>query len=281
MALEHLEGATYGPRPVTISPAKVGEYVAATGDDSQRWIEFAPPGYAGALLFVIAPDFLSSDAVVGHTSVLIHADQTFVWHAALGVGRRAEITGRIDRVRSRGGVDFVSFAASVSAEDGSTILDSSSTFLLGAEPAGQPPEARHEPAVAMAASNDPLPATIDGAWPAVTRSVSRLDLVKYAAASGDFNPIHFDHDAAVGAGLPGIVAHGLLMGAWLLQPPAALRGSDRPLERAKLRFRDPLFPGVAATLSGSLRESGTDADLELVDSGGAVLVTAQVRLAGE
>lgn len=40
-------------------------------------------------------------------------------------------------------------------------------------------------------------------------SVSRLDLIKYAGASGDFNPIHTIDAEAENAGLPGIIAHGM------------------------------------------------------------------------
>lgn len=39
--------------------------------------------------------------------------------------------------------------------------------------------------------------------------VSRLDLIKYAGASGDYNPIHTIDDEAKKAGLPGIIAHGM------------------------------------------------------------------------
>lgn len=39
--------------------------------------------------------------------------------------------------------------------------------------------------------------------------VSRLDLIKYAEASGDFNPIHSVDEEAIQAGLPGIIAHGM------------------------------------------------------------------------
>lgn len=39
--------------------------------------------------------------------------------------------------------------------------------------------------------------------------VSRIDLIKYAGASGDFNPIHTIDEEATAAGLPGIIAHGM------------------------------------------------------------------------
>lgn len=40
-------------------------------------------------------------------------------------------------------------------------------------------------------------------------TVTRADLVAYAAASGDHNPIHQDEDVALGVGLPGVIAHGM------------------------------------------------------------------------
>lgn len=45
--------------------------------------------------------------------------------------------------------------------------------------------------------------------PAKTYPVQRLDLVKYAGASGDFNPIHWDERFAKSVGLPDVIAHGM------------------------------------------------------------------------
>jgi acyl dehydratase len=42
-----------------------------------------------------------------------------------------------------------------------------------------------------------------------TFTVTRADLVRYAAASGDHNPIHQDEDVALSVGLPGVIAHGM------------------------------------------------------------------------
>lgn len=46
--------------------------------------------------------------------------------------------------------------------------------------------------------------------PAQTFRVTRADLVRYAGASGDFNPIHWSERTARGVGLPGVIAHGML-----------------------------------------------------------------------
>lgn len=39
--------------------------------------------------------------------------------------------------------------------------------------------------------------------------ITRADLVRYAGASGDFNPIHWSERTAIGVGLPGVIAHGM------------------------------------------------------------------------
>ncbi len=58
--------------------------------------------------------------------------------------------------------------------------------------------------------------------PTRTFTITRADLVRYAAASGDHNPIHQDEDVARSVGLPGVIAHGMYtmalaaraVGAW-------------------------------------------------------------------
>ena len=45
--------------------------------------------------------------------------------------------------------------------------------------------------------------------PARTYRITRADLVRYAGASGDFNPIHWSDRVATSVGLPGVIAHGM------------------------------------------------------------------------
>lgn len=262
MSLEEVTGAAYGPYQLRISPEKVGEYATATGDEPDRWLEHAPPSYAGALLFVAAPHFLDDSRVRPFTGILVHVDQSFTWHAPLVVGTAVTVTGRVDRVRERSGRFFVTFLAEVETNDGKRLLDSVSTFLMG-EASNTPAEdERTEPPVWKRELNDvPLPQPWPGVGqdlPSLSKSASRLDLVKYAAASGDYNPIHFDHDAARGAGLTGIVVHGLMMAAWAMQPIASISGRPDPMAHAKLRFRNPLHPAAQATVTATVRDAALD-----------------------
>lgn len=290
MSLEDVAGAIYGPYAMRISPEKVDEYVAATGDEPDRWVEYAPPSFAAALLFTVAPHFLDDVRVRPFTGVLVHVDQTFTWHAALRIGAEIRVLGRVEKVRERGGRFFVTFSAEVDSADGERLLDAVATFLMaqGAAPAatddlGEPPVWRRE--LNELPSPRPRPGVGESFAP-LAKSASRLDLVKYAAASGDYNPIHFDHDSARRAGLPGTVVHGLLMAAWATQIAAAVSNRPDPLAHIKLRFRNPLRPGAAATIDGSFKdmaEDGADAQATLqVSSADGSLVTAQcvVRLGG-
>ena len=51
---------------------------------------------------------------------------------------------------------------------------------------------------------------VGDALPALSLRVTRAELVRYAGASGDFNPIHWNERFAVGVGLPNVIAHGML-----------------------------------------------------------------------
>lgn len=281
MSLQPLTGRTYGPLPLRISHAKAEEYVAATGDDPSQWTEAAPPSFAAALLFAVAPALIGDPEVGSHTRVLVHSDQLFRWHGPLPRGADVVVTGSVARVRERSGLNFVSFDVGVKGAGGDPLLDSTSTFLMGASPAAEPGPDTGEPAVDAGSRVDPvppLPSLDAGAVaPPFVRAASRLDLVRYASASGDFNPIHFDHEAARNAGLDGIVVHGLLMAAWLTQGAAAFGKATAPLVEMKLRFRAALRPAAEATIHSSIDavEDGTCVVGQRLEHAGTDLVTAR------
>ena len=64
---------------------------------------------------------------------------------------------------------------------------------------------------------------------AATYRVTRADLVRYAGASGDFNPIHYSERIATQMGLPGVIAHGMLTMALAARSDAAVTICDRRL----------------------------------------------------
>ncbi|MFD6208630.1 MaoC/PaaZ C-terminal domain-containing protein [Peribacillus sp. NPDC060253] len=87
--------------------------------------------------------------------------------------------------------------------------------------------------------------------------VSRLDLIKYAGASGDFNPIHTIDEEAENAGLPGIIAHGM----WTMGNLAKLFSNLYEIgfiEEYKIRFKGMVFLNDVITLQADLIEKKED-----------------------
>ena len=70
--------------------------------------------------------------------------------------------------------------------------------------------------------------------------VTKTQLVRYAGASGDFNPIHTDNEAARESGLKGVIAQGLMVMGFLGQ--AIVRWvPKRTLKKFKVRFKGIVF----------------------------------------
>lgn len=87
--------------------------------------------------------------------------------------------------------------------------------------------------------------------------VSRLDLIKYAGASGDFNPIHTIDEEAAKAGLPGIIAHGM----WTMGNLAKLFTpyyEEVFLKEYSVAFKGMVFLGDVITLQASLESIKND-----------------------
>jgi acyl dehydratase len=99
-------------------------------------------------------------------------------------------------------------------------------------------------------SEPPLPWQAGQDLPSLTLApVARLDLIKYAGASGDYNPIHTIDEAAAEAGLPGVIQHGMLTMAriGLLFSPYLDRGY---LARFTTRFLQMVRVGDVLTVGG-------------------------------
>lgn len=263
MPLADITGRTYGPIPYRLGREKIADFIEATHESPERWSESAPPAFAGALLFAVAPALLRDPDLASHSHGVIHGDQSFTWHRSLTYGLDLTVLGTVTKLRERGGVAFLGFGLSVTDADGGSVVDGSSTFVLsGEESAASGHVEEDEPG-----PDQLFPAEIDGA--SLLRTATRRDLVKYAGASRDYNPLHWDHATAVDAGLPGVVVHGLLQSAWMLTAVAS-HDTDRPVASARFRYRSPLRPGVTVGLvsvdspDGSIDVTVTDGETDYV-----------------
>ncbi len=95
------------------------------------------------------------------------------------------------------------------------------------------------------------------------------DLIRYAAASGDYNPIHYDREAARAAGLPGVVVHGMLNMALLAEYLGPWVEDGYRVEEFHVRFRSFVRPGTKLAIAGTV-QSETDDEVKI-----ALQITAE------
>jgi acyl dehydratase len=78
--------------------------------------------------------------------------------------------------------------------------------------------------------------------------------VRYAGASGDFNPIHTDEDFAKAVGLPGRILHGLWTMAQVARAQTEAAGGPEHLKRLSVQFRGMGVPEQEVVVRGTVRE---------------------------
>ena len=87
--------------------------------------------------------------------------------------------------------------------------------------------------------------------------VTRTDLVKYAGASGDFNPIHWNEAFATSVGLPGVIAHGMFTMGSAVQLVTDWAGDPAAVVDFQTRFTKPVpVSDTTGTAGGRRRDRG-------------------------
>jgi acyl dehydratase len=118
--------------------------------------------------------------------------------------------------------------------------------------------------------------------------ITRDSLVRYAGASGDFNPIHYRDDFAQAVGLPGVLAHGMLTMGLAAQTVVDFVGDSGKILDYQVRFTKPVLvdakDGAVVSVSAKVIEIDEEAktariDLTAVCAEMTVLGKAQVRVA--
>ncbi|MDQ6605407.1 MAG: hypothetical protein M3Z06_02535 [Actinomycetota bacterium] len=95
--------------------------------------------------------------------------------------------------------------------------------------------------------------------------------VRYAGASGDFNPIHIDEQFAKQVGLPGRILHGLWMMAQVARAHTEAAGGPEKLKQLSVQFRGMGQLGEEIVVSGTVRERAGD----------TVIVESEARQSGK
>ena len=117
--------------------------------------------------------------------------------------------------------------------------------------------------------------------------LTRDSLVRYAGASGDFNPIHYRDDVAESVGLPGVLAHGMLTMGLAIQPVVDWAGDPARVVDYQVRFTRPVPVdpdlGAVVTVLAKVGALDTEAgvariDLTVTFNNTTVLGKAQARV---
>jgi acyl dehydratase len=101
---------------------------------------------------------------------------------------------------------------------------------------------------------DPAQVRPGDALPEVTETIERIDLVRYAGASGDFNPIHWNDEVARAVGLPGVIAHGMYSMGVATRMITGWAGDPAAIRRLRVRFSSMIEPGQTLTAKGEVAE---------------------------
>ena len=113
--------------------------------------------------------------------------------------------------------------------------------------------------------------------PVLQVSVSRAELIRYAGASGDFNPIHWSERIARDAGLPDVIAHGMLTMALASRLVTGWAGDPGAIMECRARFTRPVVvpddgKGALVEVSGTVSQRRDD---------GTVVVAITARAGGQ
>ncbi|ASW53516.1 MaoC family dehydratase [Plantactinospora sp. KBS50] len=123
--------------------------------------------------------------------------------------------------------------------------------------------------------------------PTRTFRITRADLVRYAGASGDFNPIHWSDRVATRVGLPGVIAHGMFTMALVGRAVTGWAGSPDAVLDYNVRFTRPVVvpdddEGTEIEVNATVREVTGDGrtvlDLTATCRGEKVLAQARATV---
>ncbi len=127
--------------------------------------------------------------------------------------------------------------------------------------------------------------TVGTELPGFTATLSRADLVRYAGASTDFNPIHWSDSKAAELGLPGVIAHGMLTMGTALRVVTDWVGDPGRVRSYYVRFTKPVvvdevtggevsFAGVVTAVADGV----ASVTLTVTHEGAKVLGSATVEV---
>jgi acyl dehydratase len=272
-------GRTFSaPTTYEVGRQKLAEFADAVGDAHEVFRSIgaaeklgypdviAPPTFAITLTASSAEPLVLDPELGLDYSLIVHGEQSFVHHRPIHAGDVLTTGSTITSIKDAGANELLETQTEIRAADGELVCVSTNLIISRgsaaspAEPGLRPPTER------------PTGEPVGTAVPIRKYGISRLDLVRYAGASGDFNVIHWNERVAQSVGLPDVIAHGMFTMALGARYVGEWCGDPGAIVEYRVRFSRPV--PVPDDGLGAEVEFGAQAGSEVVDGVVTVALTA-------
>jgi acyl dehydratase len=276
---QSLVGKEYPPIRYEVGREKLREFAVALGEtdpvyhDEQAARAAGHPDLPAVPTFPVVLSFRAGAMVSGDPELgldysrVVHGEQAFTYRRPVRAGDRLLATARVAAIETRGRHELLTIATRIGTEDGEPVCEATSLLISrgtgvegGARSGAAPATAQGSDEIAdsQAMANGPRRSVAgvavgDGIGE-LREPIERLDLIRYAGASSDFNIIHWSDEAATAVGLPGVIAHGMYSMGVAARLVAGWAGDPAALRRLRVRFAAMIRPGQTLSVRGEVAE---------------------------
>jgi NAD(P)-dependent dehydrogenase (short-subunit alcohol dehydrogenase family)/acyl dehydratase/putative sterol carrier protein len=228
-------GKVYEGKEAEVSAKGIEAYAKATNDENPRYLEagkaVAPPLFLVTMLGELLLKAMEDKELRVDMLRLVHGEQEFEFLAPIQAGDKLKPKATITSIEDKSSGQLMQLA--IEFLKGSTVVAKARTgiFIRG--------DKKGEKGAAAAPEAKPSPLYKSD------MKVAADQAKRYAAASGDTNPIHLDPDIAQAAGLKACILHGLCTMAFATKAivDQSLKGDSSGLKRISVRFSKPVYMG--------------------------------------
>jgi acyl dehydratase len=249
-------------RPFLVGREHIRQFATAIGDPHPYFHDLAAARTAGYPDLVAPPTFLAA-AIPGQLgmpvddpefgmdfSLIVHGEQRFTLLRPVVAGDELTVVTTLTGLRTIATNEVLTATYDFRTTAGEQIATGVSGLVSRgtADPTAGPVRAGGAPPAAVEGSAAvPRVAKVrdedveaGAELPARDFPIRRVDLVRYAGASGDFNPIHWNEKIAAEVGLPGVIAHGMLTMATAGRVVTDWAGDPGAVREYGVKFSSPV-----------------------------------------
>ncbi|UCG02898.1 MAG: MaoC family dehydratase N-terminal domain-containing protein [Candidatus Heimdallarchaeota archaeon] len=247
----NIVGRIYEGVTTTVDPEKTMTYAKATNETNPRYYEtdenmFAIPPLFPVTMFIDPMIQIVSDETLNLDILrMVHGEQEILYHRSLRPREKIKTKVELDSIDSKKAGDIL--WAKMMGYTGEELVFEMRAGLFFKKPTKG--KKLSEPKIKESSTEREIVVKQQ-------MKVTSDQSVRYAAASGDENPIHVDKEIAIAAGLPDIILHGLCTLAFATQAIVdnLADGDPTRVKRIKTRFSKPVFMNDTLTTEGWILE---------------------------